>query len=724
MILMVNMWGYFLGHYPQHFTLTDEQRNLILQTMMFFLWLAGGAAVFQAVEGWTYPDALYFCDVTILTIGFGDFYPTDDLGRGLVFPYSVGGMIILGLMVSSIHKFAGELSTDNVFRKHVERHRVNTLSRAVTQSEDNAKRDELEKRMANDPSYRPSISSPLNTSWTKRSAVSPLSPNDVVDAETPVDPEGSPTSPLASAGTRDFAHRQVDFEDVDAAKEKDRQDDSHDDTGNGNGKDSEPSAYQFLSSAFRTETLTKTLRVFASPLMQLKIVPTRPHKSIIMKEEKDRFDAMRAIQANAATFKKWYALTISVIAFAILWCVGAVAFWQLERKTQQLSYFQALYFAYVSLLTIGYGDLSPRSNAGKPFFVVWSLIAVPTMTILISDMGDTVIAKFKEGTFRLADFTVLPKQGLYRDIMQANPRLWNWLQRRSEAKRRKKGLPVGPDPNDEYFPKPTIEQLASEDLNEAELTRQLAFAIRKTADDLKLHEPKRYSYEEWVEFTRLIRFTQPGGIAELKRDENAEGIVEWDWLDQNSPMLSEQNESEWVLDRLCESLLRCLKKNRLGFDDHHRPPKRLPGGFVPFSFSRRDRRRSDEGEFDPAARPDGTMMSQPKPDEPAEPEPTKAQLRRRRASGADAMLTFFTGERRGTNAYATSDPQWSKKAIERMHDRRRSSASNYQARKGPFAVLGPGGRTGAVGGGRGGAGTKTLKARYFTGSVDRTTSGP
>ena len=27
MILMVNMLGYFLGHYPQHFTLTDEQRN-------------------------------------------------------------------------------------------------------------------------------------------------------------------------------------------------------------------------------------------------------------------------------------------------------------------------------------------------------------------------------------------------------------------------------------------------------------------------------------------------------------------------------------------------------------------------------------------------------------------------------------------------------------------------------------------------------------------------
>lgn len=68
---MANMLGYFLGHYPQQFNLTDSQRTLILQTMLFFIWLAGGAAVFQRVEnsneisesisgmsGWSFPDAV------------------------------------------------------------------------------------------------------------------------------------------------------------------------------------------------------------------------------------------------------------------------------------------------------------------------------------------------------------------------------------------------------------------------------------------------------------------------------------------------------------------------------------------------------------------------------------------------------------------------------------------------------------------------------------------
>jgi potassium channel subfamily K len=50
MLLMVNMLGYFLGHYPQTFDLSDHQRTLILQTMLFFIWLAGGGAAFSTIE--------------------------------------------------------------------------------------------------------------------------------------------------------------------------------------------------------------------------------------------------------------------------------------------------------------------------------------------------------------------------------------------------------------------------------------------------------------------------------------------------------------------------------------------------------------------------------------------------------------------------------------------------------------------------------------------------
>lgn len=70
----------------------------------------------------------------------------------------------------------------------------------------------------------------------------------------------------------------------------------------------------------------------------------RKPRLLLLKEEKDRFDAMRRIQADSKRFKKWMALFWSVTTFLVLWCVGAVVFWQTEQNTQGMTYFQALYF--------------------------------------------------------------------------------------------------------------------------------------------------------------------------------------------------------------------------------------------------------------------------------------------------------------------------------------------------------------------------------------------
>ena len=48
-----------------------------------------------------------------------------------------------------------------------------------------------------------------------------------------------------------------------------------------------------------------------------------------------------------------------------------------------MTYSKTLHFVYVSLLTIGHGDPSPKSSAGRAFLALWSLVAVPTMTILV-----------------------------------------------------------------------------------------------------------------------------------------------------------------------------------------------------------------------------------------------------------------------------------------------------------------------------------------------------
>ncbi|KAK0365477.1 Potassium channel [Friedmanniomyces endolithicus] len=500
MLLMVNMLGYFLGHYPQHFALTESQRTLILQTMLFFIWLAGGAAVFSKVEtsygkgvqDWSYVNSLYFCDVTILTVGFGDLYPTSDAGRGLVFPFSVGGIIMLGLMVSSIAKFAGELGSEKIIRRHVERSRTRTFGRTVTSSL------ELEHRQTLQDGERPIISAPF---------------------------------PMELQEDRQKTIKIAD--DPDQLKKNRR-------TGTG------------LQSLRRVMTMTSQVRI-------------RKTKLILLREEKDHFDAMRHIQHDTTRFKHWYALLMSMIAFGVLWCAGAMVFWLCERGVQGMTYFQALYFCYVSLLTIGYGDLAPQSNAGRPFFVLWSLIAVPTMTILVSDLGETVINKFKHGTNGLADFTILPKEGVWHGVVDRIPAIatmLQWLQRKTqehEAKKRlEEGFPAGPDPEEPAAM--TLDELATDEPTRDELARRLPIAIRKTADDMKDDARKRYSYEEWVEFTRLIRFSAKKEEDKETDDDEDEGLVDWDWIGEDSPMMSKDSEAKFVLDRLCESLNRYLKQ--------------------------------------------------------------------------------------------------------------------------------------------------------------------
>jgi voltage-gated potassium channel len=58
-------------------------------TLMF------GAIAYHWLEGWSYLDALYFCVVSLATVGYGDLTPTTPLARAFTIVYIINGVAIL-----------------------------------------------------------------------------------------------------------------------------------------------------------------------------------------------------------------------------------------------------------------------------------------------------------------------------------------------------------------------------------------------------------------------------------------------------------------------------------------------------------------------------------------------------------------------------------------------------------------------------------------------------
>jgi potassium channel subfamily K len=227
------------------------------------------------------------------------------------------------------------------------------------------------------------------------------------------------------------------------------------------------------------------------------------------------FQLMRRTQNAADRSRKYWGLTSSATATLSLWLLGALVFYFSERhRPQHWSYWNAIYFSYTTLLTIGYGDFFPVSMSGKPFFVVWSMLAVPTMTIFISTMGDTVVGWVKKATFWISRRTILPeKHG--EDEKSGNVG---------------DGKDIGTDDGVHMV--------------------RLAREIKRVAADVGSTPPKRYEWDRWQMWLELL------GVNEEE--------AEWSWLGDEGPLMSGVTETEWVLEKLCARLEEIAKAERKG----------------------------------------------------------------------------------------------------------------------------------------------------------------
>jgi len=495
LLMVATVVGAYRGHYEKEFRLTVSQRTLMLQTISFMVYLLVGALIYKVIEDWNFLDAVFWADFTLLTVGIGgDLTPKTHLGRGLLFPYAIGGIVTVGLVVGSIRTLILERGKEKMEMRMTEKKRERTL------------------KTINHEKHT------IKTGWFK---------------------------------TMEYAQ----------------------------------------------EGLTESQR------------------------REQEFKLMREIQERASSRRRWIALALSTMAAMTLWLVGAAIFWQTERQ-QGWSYFVSLYFAYTSLLTIGYGDFTVNSNSGRPFFVFWSLLAVPTLTILISNMGDTVVKAFSEFTIWVGSLTVLPGEEGIRATVKATlnnitgGKLLNTKDFRTDKPPGFLGHSAEPHKK-HTFEDSTIDRVArhleDEELAQAEeaeehgepLERDVKFyhyvlirELRSVMKDAEASPPKQYSYDEWRYYLKLIGENEEDASRHRappvnpKHNDNASdddqgqkqegdavgtaaGIdqnLKWSWLGTRSPLMGSKSEAEWILEKLALQLENELKRMQTPHQGLEQPP--------------------------------------------------------------------------------------------------------------------------------------------------------
>ncbi|KAF8067790.1 hypothetical protein FPV67DRAFT_1493564 [Lyophyllum atratum] len=418
--------------------LTRKQRTLVISVITLLTYIALGALVETFLLELTFINALYFTVVTIETIGFGEIAPKSAGARGFTAIYAIIGIINLAVTVGLTREavlegvevgYRKRLKAVRERRKRLQHERrvwsrwrsavewrlrsagkpvwvkgsprirqnscafIRVLDRIwPTLTDEGLCREFAQyKHIAGYGHYPHPRGMRLNIealSWPELEAAA-------MEA-------GVPLRYLLPEGFKPKKQKETKDKEKDKEKEKD-----HDNTaqipGTNNPRIVPPELEGIPPTHARLGHMIVMLGNFALAMNQSSFekVPKpgerhvrRGHKAARHKPQRTAAQQYQELRASVEQEEKWafyVRLTLVLLVFFAFWTIGSAIF----MTTEKWSYGTAIYFCFIAFTTIGYGDLTPQTPAGRAIFVFWALMGAGTMTILISILSEAWSSHYK-----------------------------------------------------------------------------------------------------------------------------------------------------------------------------------------------------------------------------------------------------------------------------------------------------------------------------------------
>lgn len=88
--------------------LSGTRRQMMVLWCLLMVFLFGGAFVYTTMEPWSYRESLYFCFVTLSTVGFGDYLPSSPQSKVFSIFYMLFGLGVCMLIIAVLTGLVAE----------------------------------------------------------------------------------------------------------------------------------------------------------------------------------------------------------------------------------------------------------------------------------------------------------------------------------------------------------------------------------------------------------------------------------------------------------------------------------------------------------------------------------------------------------------------------------------------------------------------------------------